>query len=203
MSDSTSSEEEFQSVESIARLATRVGRQWRGGSSLLDLIDNELYGVEHGFYVAGEEARSEFRKIPELVRNDVGYLPLFEVAEIAQATVHLFNGCVDGVIPKDVRYVFIGLASRAISTFREIAILLDNGYAFGAKSRWRTLSEILVVARVLIAGNRYTATRYKEHRWIMLARNRDRVEDFQWDGDLPTPEVMSRRLSSIRSRVWW
>ncbi|MEU9806515.1 DUF5677 domain-containing protein [Mycobacterium sp. NPDC050853] len=194
MSNSTSVEEEFPSAEIVARFATKIGRKWRTRNELIDLIDNELWDIEETIYAAGEAARCEYRKIPELVRRDVGHLPLFEVAEVAQATVHLYGKQADRSVPRDMLYVFSGLATRAISTLREIAILLDSGYAFGAKSRWRALSEILVVARILVAGNRHTATRYKEHRWIILARQRARTQDFQWVGDLPTPEVMSRRL---------
>ncbi len=97
-------------------------------------------------------------------------------------------------VPEHARYVFAGLSTRAISTVREIAILLDHGYAYGAKSRWRALSEILVVARVIAMGDRFTATRYKEHRWIILANERAKTGRTEWEANLPSPEVMKRRL---------
>jgi hypothetical protein len=119
---------------------------------------------------------------------------LFEASHLAGSLLQLLENDEDRAIPADVRYVFVGLASRAISTFNEIAILLDNGYAHGAKARWRTLSEILVVARVLTAGSRHTATRYKEHRWVILARKRERLGQFEWASEYPTPEIMRKRL---------
>ena len=194
MSDSTAIEKESVSVEVVGRFATRIGRRWRGDRDLIELIDDELWEIEGELDHAGETARAAFLGIPELIRRDVGHLPLFEIAEVAQAAVHALGGSWKGSIPEDVEYVLVGLATRAISTLREIAILLEHGYAFGARARWRTLSEILVVARVLVQGDRYTATRYKEHRWIILAEQRRRSGMSAWGGGSPTPEVIVRRL---------
>lgn len=186
---------EHTTLDAVSKFSSEIGRKRQGKVDLLDLIDNELLHIEALLHEAGEDARDEFRKVPDLIRRDVGALPLFEIAELAQSIVHLYGEQSDERIPHDVRYVFSGLATRAIATFREIAILLDNGYAFGAKSRWRTLSEILVVARVLVKGNRYTASRYKEHRWVMFANQRKVLEQQEWTMDLPEPEVMRKRLA--------
>lgn len=178
-----------------SEFATQIGRSWQGSYDLLDLVDQQFWRIEQQLYSVGVASRNAFHSVPELIQQDVGYLPLFEIAEFSQVVVHLYSGHSDRSVPHDVRYVFSGLATRAIATLREIAILLDNGYAFGARSRWRTLSEILVVARVLATGDRDTASRYKEHRWVMIAAERNKLEHRTWESDLPDPEVVVRELA--------
>ncbi|GAA1133485.1 hypothetical protein GCM10009651_16450 [Microbacterium natoriense] len=181
-------------IDAVAGFATHIARRWRGRNDLGELIDNELWELEEGLTSIGQKARAEVYDVRTRLEADIGELPLFEIAELAHAVVYIAGERWDRAVPRDSRYVFAGLATRAVATMREIAILLEQGYAFGARSRWRTLSEILVVARVLTLGDRYTATRYKEHRWIMLRDQRRKTGYFQWTSDLPTPEVMARRL---------
>lgn len=53
--------------------------------------------------------------------------------------------------------------------------MLRAGFPVGAHARWRTLYEIDVIAHVLLKGNRCTATRFVNHRWIQLARDNERT----------------------------
>jgi hypothetical protein len=93
--------------------------------------------------------------------------------------------------PDPIPYCVIGLGSRAVSTSQEILALLRAGFPAGAKSRWRTLSEILVVARVLVKGNRSTAARYINHRWVMYLRDHPNEA---WEGPGPSPEAQVNLL---------
>lgn len=183
-----------ETLEALSKFSTHIGRRWRDPCGLLDLIDNELFDIEGRLHDLGEKSRREFGEVPALIHHDVGHLPLLEIAMLSHAATYLAGSSWGTAVPEHSRYLFAGLSTRAISTVREIAILLDHGYAVGAKSRWRTLSEILVVARVIAQGDRFTATRYREHRWIILAMERARNGQTEWSGDLPTPEVMKRRL---------
>lgn len=125
-----------QILEILRELSTQVGRRWQGKQDLIDIINDELIWIEEELEEIGEGVRSEYRDVPELVREDIGRLPLFELAEMAQAVAHLLVNHRPSRIPKDVLYVFAGLSTRAIATFREITLLLEHGYAFGAKARW-------------------------------------------------------------------
>lgn len=133
-------------------------------------------------------------QVSQLIERDAGSLvSLPEAARVAHVALqHLFTA--DGEhLPVSVRYVLVGLSVRAVSTMNEMSVLLRSGYAMGARSRWRTLFEIAVVAKVLALGNRHTATRFQEHRWVMLARERQRTGEREWIGS-PTPEDAVRRL---------
>lgn len=181
-------------IEALSKFSTHIGRRWRDPNGLIDLIDSELFGIEGRLHDLGEKSRRDFGEVPALIQHDIGHLPLFEAAMLSHAAMHLAGSSWGTAVPEHSQYLFAGLSTRAISTVRGIAILLDHGYALGAKSRWRTLSEILVVARVIAQGDRFTATRYREHRWIILAKERARSGLTEWPGDLPSPEVMKRRL---------
>lgn len=97
--------------------------------------------------------------------------------------------------PPSIHYAIVSIGTRALKVGYECHALLKCGFAVGALARWRTLSELSVVARVLALGNRHTAARFNQHRWIMLARDRDHVEGFdQWNPPNPSPELMRKRL---------
>ncbi|MCD2496883.1 DUF5677 domain-containing protein [Microbacterium nymphoidis] len=181
-------------LQLLSRFSTRIGRGWRDPDGLLDLVDNALYEIEGDLHDLGERSRKEFLSVPALIREDVGPFPLYEASAFVHASVHLVADTWGQGVSESSQYVFSGLVTRAIATMREIAVLLEHGYSSAATSRWRTLSEILVVARVIRLGDRHTASRYQHHRWIVLAGDRAKSRDFEWDGHLPTPEIMKKRL---------
>lgn len=171
-----------------------VSRRWRSSNDLQEVVDHQLWERDDRLTLIGEAARSQVYDARADIRRQVGEVPLFELAAIAHAVVYRTEGRWARSVPADAQYVFAGLSTRAISTLREIGLLLEQGYSFGARSRWRTLSEILVVARVLALGDRHSFTRYRLHRWIMLKDQRVRTGDSTWVSDEPTPEVMAARL---------
>ncbi|MFT2693905.1 DUF5677 domain-containing protein [Clavibacter zhangzhiyongii] len=154
----------------------------------------QLHRIEEQIVSLGERSREELLSLPGDVREYLGTVPLFEAAAIGHAAVDIAVRHWPSSVPEDARYVFAGLATRALKTSREIAVLLEHGYADAARSRWRTMSEILVVARVLALGDRYTCTRYKEHRWVAFEKQRRNAGQTDWSGPGPSPEVMKRRL---------
>lgn len=65
----------------------------------------------------------------------------------------------------------------------------------GALGRWRTLHEVEVVTKVLSVGNRYTAGRYNNHRWITMAIDLDHpAPGMKWPTGLTEPAIMRDRL---------
>jgi hypothetical protein len=99
--------------------------------------------------------------------------------------------------PESVTYATSVLAVRGAATAHEISALLRAGFANGARARWRTLHEVSVIAHVLRLGNRGTAARFINHRWVVLARDRRRSDGpLEWVGPGPTPETMSRRFEA-------
>lgn len=119
---------------------------------------------------------------------------------LLDAAVGLTQGCLRLLndrrteIPPDVAYVISTLGVRAQATCHEVSALLRAGFPNGARGRWRTLHEVAVVSSVLTLGNRYTATRFKHHRWVMLARDLEYADDVAWT-DGPSPAAMRRRLA--------
>jgi hypothetical protein len=122
-------------------------------------------------------------------------LRVFDAAiGVARSCLRTLNDRPSARIPHDVAYVVSTLGVRAQATCHEISALLRAGFPNGARARWRTLHEVAVVSSVLMFGNRYTASRFKNHRWIMLARDIEReTQNTLWP-TRPSPEVMRRRL---------
>jgi hypothetical protein len=86
--------------------------------------------------------------------------------------------------PDPIPYVTSALRVRASSVAHEIGAMLRAGFPIGAHARWRTLYEIDVVAHVLLKGNRGTAARFVNHRWIQYAR-----DVRQSPGELRSPDL--------------
>lgn len=84
--------------------------------------------------------------------------------------------------PAPIPYVASALNARACSVGHEICAMLRAGFPIGAHARWRTLHELDVVAHVLLEGNRGTAARFVNHRWIQYARDRKRDTHLGEDG---------------------
>lgn len=113
---------------------------------------------------------------------------------VAQACLRITNRRLDVGVPVDVAYAVSTLGARAQATSHEISALLRAGFPGGAQARWRTLYEVAVTSSVLMLGNRYPASRFKNHRWIMLARDRDHVDGLAPWPDRRSPEQMRERL---------
>lgn len=113
---------------------------------------------------------------------------------VAQACLRITNRRMGVEVPADVAYVVTTLGVRAQATSHEISALLRAGFPGGAQARWRTLYEVAVTSSVLMLGNRYTASRFKNHRWVMLARDRDHSDTLAPWPDRRTPERMRERL---------
>lgn len=95
-----------------------------------------------------------------------------------------------------VRDAVLNLLSRTVSLGHEILALLRCGFPAGARSRWRTLSEIRVISEVIQIGGNGTAQRYKEHALYLYARDHQRVNgEDGWDGPGRSPETCIRQLT--------
>lgn len=179
-------------LEAFSRFRRRRPRSWQSAEEAMDEILCELRGELD----EAMQHHSDFvTQVPSLITREVGSLiELTEAARVHQLLIHVVNASPGQKPPPDVQYVLTGLLIRAIATLSEIEVLLRNGFSYGARARWRTLYEIYVVSRVLALGNRSTATRYREHRWVMLARERKRTGETDWASQGPTPEAMEARL---------
>lgn len=99
------------------------------------------------------------------------------------------NSLVAGRPPDIVRYATAMLLSRATSVANEILALARAGFPVGARARWRTLYELDVVAAVLYRGNRGTAARYVNHRWVIVAQRHGEFFPDEQSWELAAPEV--------------
>lgn len=140
-------------------------------------------------------AREWRDRAPRDVEREAGSLDDLELLVIvARACLQLLNES-HGVQPaRDLRYVLVGLATRATQTMYESCILIENGFAFGSRAKWRTLLEVAVVLRMLQLGDRHTATRFKEHRWVAAAKLRSKSGYSEWPDGEASPEVIVKRL---------
>ncbi|MET7863808.1 DUF5677 domain-containing protein [Micromonospora taraxaci] len=98
--------------------------------------------------------------------------------------------------PDPVRYAAIMILTRSISVGHEIYAMTRAGFTSGARARWRTLYELCVVAAVLRHGNRGTAARFINHRWILIAkRPRDYYQgDAEWEEARRSVESKAKSL---------
>lgn len=67
---------------------------------------------------------------------------------------------VDG--QKNLFVILLKLHARSIQVAREIHVLMSNGYADGALSRWRTLHEICVILKFIFENGENTAIMYTD-----------------------------------------
>ena len=123
------------------------------------------------------------------------FLALDIAVGISQECTRRLSNSHNQNVPPQVAYAFSSLAVRAHATVHEISALLRAGMVNGARGRWRTLHEIDVVTRVLAEGNRHTATRYNNHRWVTLALDIDHApSEMSWPFPGPDPATMRMRL---------
>lgn len=191
---------------SIRGLAARcAGRSWieYGEDAAMRAQDRLLEEAERTWM-----ARAACEQAIGIV-NEEEFRALDAAIGVAQSCLRMLERrSIDGV-PDDVRYVISTLGTRAQATCHEISALLRAGFPSGARARWRTLHEVAVVSSVLMLGNRHTASRFMNHRWVMLARDLDHDTPVSWSSaEGPTPEVMRKRLirrygASYAGRYGW
>lgn len=99
--------------------------------------------------------------------------------------------------PEVVRYATVMLMTRALSVGNEISALVRAGFPVGARARWRTLYELDVVAAILLAGNRGTAARYINHRWVIVAKRHEEFfrSEAEWAPAAPEVLRMARKFT--------
>lgn len=100
-----------------------------------------------------------------------------------------------GLLARDV----LGrLHTRACQVTAEIITLLENGYADGAMSRWRTLYEISVVGTLIAKNGDDLAERYIEHEAIESKRAMD--EFVRNHADLGYAPPSKREIAAVTKR---
>jgi uncharacterized protein DUF5677 len=178
-------------TRSIRGLAARcAGRTWIGMSepTAMRALDSIMAEADRT-WVARHLCEQAIGVI-----NEDEFRVLDAAIMLARACLKLLERRPDASVPGDVAYIVAEMGVRAQATCHEVSALLRAGFPNGARARWRTLYEVAVVSSVLMLGNRYTASRYKNHRWIMLARDREHHDEhIRWPGG-PSPEAMQRRL---------
>lgn len=199
-------------VRSLYRSLERRTRSM-AGAEMGSAAEEAFEPVEERLLAAatsGHDARSDFERA-HAAENwfTLGALDsmigVTHAVHLAVSTGDLFKGSRP---PSPIPYVTSALATRALSVAHEIGALLRAGFPIGGRSRWRTLYEIDVVASVLALGNRGTAARFVNHRWVQLALDREREDNPErWESnDGPEPDVMRRRFVAIwqhiRGHLW-
>jgi hypothetical protein len=188
-------------VSKAYRHIERRTRRVTGIDQMRDAAESSIVSIEDALLStaqAGSVARSRFEE-NHTANNWFAIAALDSMIGMTHAASSILsNGRTVAVrVPPDpIPYVVSALAVRALSVSHEISALHRAGFPVGARGRWRTLHEIDVVANVLAVGNRGTAARYVNHRWVQLALDRKRETDAEpWPAEAgPTPEVMLRRL---------
>ena len=168
-------------------------------SDMMEIIAEEsVAGVEDSlFELAGKtwRARSEIEK--DLGQQDeVAFRSLDSMIGFIYANATLLSK--DGLAirrqpPDVVRYVASALNVKATSVAHEICAMLRAGFPIGAHARWRTLYEVDVIAHVLSIGNRGTAARFVNHRWVQMAHDNSRAP-VKWPDNQPSPEAMKNKF---------
>jgi hypothetical protein len=93
--------------------------------------------------------------------------------------------------------VLIRLHMRACQVASEVVVLLENGYADGAMTRWRTLHEISVVALLIAEHGDRLAERYLAHE-VVEARNILKVHTETFE-DLGYKKPSEREVARIEA----
>jgi hypothetical protein len=121
------------------------------------------------------EKRKEQREFSRYVyRQWKKAIDLFEIAYAAAADAGA--ACNEKDRPranreKDVRFVVLArLHAKACTVTGEVLTLMAAGYASGAYSRWRTLHEVAVTARLIWAADVDLAKRYMLHERVESAK---------------------------------
>jgi hypothetical protein len=163
-------------------------------SQLISSNDDDLECVVEDLVLEFEDELGALAKNAWEVRAEIERLSGIEYATAFQALDSILGSAtaVSRILPKGsldlngdgppqaVQYSAILLLTRLISVGHEISALLRAGFPIGAISRWRTLYELDVISTVLARGNRGTAARFMNNRWIMVAK---KPQDYFFDED--------------------
>jgi hypothetical protein len=162
----------YRFIERRTRRATDIDQMRYAAERSVSSIEDAVLSTAQ----AGSVARSRFEE-KHATSNWFAIAALDSMIGMTHAASLMLtnDGTVAVRVPPDpIPYVVSALAVRALSVSHEISALLRAGFPVGARGRWRTLYELDVVANVLAAGNRGTAARYVNHRWVQLALDRKR-----------------------------
>jgi hypothetical protein len=183
----------FRYAERRTRRADAVWQMRDAAEHTVEHVENELSVVANRMWASRAAVERELAR-----RDDGAFRALDSMIGMSYGIGKLLQPGRAGAVrepPAPIPYVVTALLVRAISVAHEISALLRAGFPVGARARWRTLYELDVVGNVLAAGNRGTAARYVNHRWILLARDRVRdVDATPWAQGTPSPEAMSKRF---------
>lgn len=120
----------------------------------------------------------------------------FEVGAEAAATRR------PGLRGDEYQKVMTHLHARGCQVFREVVLLLRNGYADGANARWRTLHELAVTALFIQQHGDDTAKRFLEH--AQVENHKAALEYAKWQQRLgvePLDQEMIREFETERDRL--
>ena len=145
-------------------LATRIGRA-RTLGALQNAAENVVWDAEPDLLEASE-AMQRLRSELELAISD-DWADAFVWIDASAAYLDAVCAFLaeHEEAPESVRRAEFEVCRRAAGVAHEVLALLRAGFPDGAHARWRTLYELAVVAHVLAAGNRGTASRYLAHRF--------------------------------------
>lgn len=173
-------------------------RRAKDNVAMRDIAEASIAHVEESlFELAGKtwSVRNEFER--DLGEDDeVAFRSLDSMTGFLFATAKFLEHDERAAVitpPVPIAYVVSALNVRATSVAHEICAMLRAGFPIGAHARWRTLYEIDVIAHVLLKGNRGTAARFVNHRWIQLARDNHRT-GAEWREPGPSVEAMKNKF---------
>lgn len=92
---------------------------------------------------------------------------------------------------RHLREALVGIHARALRTATAVLVLLENGLADDAYTRWRTLYELAVIGGFLSDHGDDAAKRYLLHECVALKQRLDNM--LMW-GDEKVPKRQQRRI---------
>lgn len=97
-----------------------------------------------------------------------------------------------------LREALLGIHARALRTATAVLVLLENGLADDAYTRWRTLYELSVIAAFLSEHGEKAAEKYLMHEAVTLKKQLDNA--LSW-GDKTIPMRQQREIENNYSTV--
>jgi len=182
--------------DSVTKIERAVRRATSGGAGM-DRAEELYLQLENQIVEAARIRSAQRTRIEaDIQQRESDSFACIDIAlELVLTSFRILDECNEKP-PPNVHYVFSGLLVRTIQVFNEIGALMRAGYGVGARSRWRTLSEIRTVAGVLALGGEREALRYKEHRGYLVARDSLKLYgSADWDGPGRSAQTFINALS--------